>query len=65
MFFKKTINCKKYLRVERTTFSTLLHSKRYRLIHRQNSHVPRGLQCTGRRKAQNRERVKGFKKDPA
>jgi hypothetical protein len=51
--FNETINCEKYLHVERPAFSTppvicelqLLHSERYcpsgMLIHRQNSHAPR------------------------
>jgi hypothetical protein len=32
-----------------------------RFIHRQNSHVPHGGRCTGRREAQSRELVKRVK----
>jgi hypothetical protein len=61
--FNKTINCKKYLPVERTAISTppmicelyLLYSKLIRQIHRQNSHTPRGRLHTGRREEQTRK----------
>jgi hypothetical protein len=41
---------------------TSLHSKHYRLIHRQNSYAPGGKQRTARREAQSRKLVKLLKK---
>jgi hypothetical protein len=40
---------------------TSLHSKRYRLIHRQNSFAPGGKQRIARREAQSRKLVKLLK----
>jgi hypothetical protein len=74
--FNETINCEKYLRADKTAFSTspvicelqLLHFKRYRplgmLIHRKNSHASGRKQRTARREARRRELVKLLKEDP-
>jgi hypothetical protein len=59
--FNATINCEKYLPVERIAFLTppvicelkLLHSERM-LIHLHNSYAPRGKRGTGRRETQSR-----------
>jgi hypothetical protein len=46
------------------TLIPFLHSKRYWLVHRQNSHAPRGRRHTGRCVAQSRKLVKQVKNLP-
>jgi hypothetical protein len=59
-FLNETINCEKYIIVERIAFSKpvvceleLLHSGM--LIHQEYSYPPRSKRCTGRREAQSHE----------
>jgi hypothetical protein len=73
--FNETINCEKYLHVERTAFSTLpviceLLTTSIQtlwpssmLIHEQDSYAPRGEQRTARREAQSRELVQLLNKE--